>query len=115
MLGCVFSFGVPGKEVGMPPWGRGKRGMPPRAGRGETSPHKRVSRGCLLVPRASGGMLPHAGQKEMGMPPRMGLGGGESPKAAKVSLLDASPNGKFCRGRMGFQQEGASGRKIITG
>ena len=26
---------------------------------------------------------------------------GKSPKAAKVSLLDASPNGKFCRGRMG--------------
>ena len=109
-------MGCRARRWGCLPGAGANGGMPPRAGRGGgTSPHKRVSGEYLLVPRASGGMLPHAGQKEMGMPPRMGLGRGESPKAAKVSLLDASPNGKFCRGRMGFQQEGASGRKIITG
>ena len=99
----------------MPPWGRGKRGDASRAGRGGNLPAQKGQRG--MPPRAKGkwgGCLPMRGRKKRGCLPVWGLEG-KSPKAAKVSLLDASPNGKFCRGRMGFQQAGASGGKIITG
>ena len=83
VLGCVLSFGVPGKEVGMPPWGRGKRGMPPRAGRGGNLPAQKGQRG--IPPRAKGkwGDASPCGAERKGDASPYGGWGGGSPKAAK--------------------------------
>ena len=114
VLGCVLSFGVPGKEVGMPPWGRGKRGMPPRADRGGKPPRTKGSAGDASSCQGQvGGCLPMRGRKKRGCLPAWGWGGGK-PQGRKSLPFGRQSKREVLPGPDGLPTEGASGGKIIN-